>query len=96
MTWDHNLSLAPWASLQASSLSEEELATGVVSADTKIRHKYSQDGVPVTMTFVMGGTKDQRLLMVTMKRLAATQVSRLRVPPMDLWILMTDIANGVH
>jgi hypothetical protein len=58
---------------QATFLSEAELATGVMSADTKIHHKYSED-VPVAMRFDMGGTQDQRLLMVTMKRLATTQV----------------------
>ena len=39
---------------QACQLSEADLATGMVHADTMIRHKYAED-VPVSVRFDMGG-----------------------------------------
>lgn len=57
---------------EAAAMSEEELAQGGVTANTLIKHKYAED-VPVYMTFQMGGTRDQRLLVVTMKRTAPTE-----------------------
>jgi|LauGreSBDMM110SN_4_FD.fasta_scaffold78025_2 hypothetical protein len=39
---------------QACHLTEAELATGMVHADTMIRHKYAED-VPVSLRFDMGG-----------------------------------------
>lgn len=57
---------------EASVMTEQELAEGGVTANTFIKHKYAED-VPVSMKFEMGGTSEQRLLVVTMKRTAPTE-----------------------
>ncbi|GAX73194.1 hypothetical protein CEUSTIGMA_g647.t1 [Chlamydomonas eustigma] len=54
---------------RAASLKEDEMASGDLHVNTFIKHKYSED-VPVNLMATMGGTEDQRLLVITMKRLA--------------------------
>ncbi|KAG2422329.1 hypothetical protein HXX76_016114 [Chlamydomonas incerta] len=50
---------------------EEELASGSVQADLLITHKYAEE-VPVTLRVDMGGTDDQRLLVLSMTRRGET------------------------
>ena len=57
---------------EAAAMTEQELAAGGVTANTFIKHKYAED-VPVSIKFEMGGTSEQRLLVVTMKRTAPTE-----------------------
>eukprot|EP00198_Chlamydomonas_reinhardtii_P011170 XP_001700507.1 predicted protein [Chlamydomonas reinhardtii] len=50
---------------------EEELASGSVQADMLVTHKYAED-VPVTVRVDMGGTDDQRLLVLSITRRGET------------------------
>ncbi|KAG2487286.1 hypothetical protein HYH03_014127 [Edaphochlamys debaryana] len=52
---------------KAAKMTEEELGTGTLTIDTLLQHKYAEE-VPVSIRVEMGGTGDQRLLVLAMTR----------------------------